>query len=221
MPHPFYERLLDIYCEESGFRADDIRAMVEGRKRIKAVMIELFAKELGVPPEAWTKPSEDDVTSAYIEYAEAHGGDSEMTPAQLRALKDNGKRRRRFPSRVHQVLDLLDWTLSDLAIRLPAELGRPISKSSLQFFATGSRPIKTGKDKESIATPVCAPLDVREAAQRVTAREAANRRLGVRAILPAGAWPNVGLPGIKQRERLNQPPYERQIAALTSGGGGE
>lgn len=202
--HPFYEALLDKFCADTDLRPDDLRAWIEGRSVIKPVMADIFEKALGVPASAW----DSSVTYPREEYPVPDGQDS-MTPAQIRALRENGRRRRRYQSRVHDVLDRLGWNLKDLAKRLPSELGRPVSRASLQFFATGFRKTKTDPSAPSVITRVCAPKDLREAAQRLTAKEAAARRLGASGILAANAWPNVGSPTVKQNERLHDPPYDR------------
>lgn len=90
---------------------------------------------------------------------------------------------------MHEVLDSLDWTVKDLAIRVGESLGRKISRSSMQGWATGTRQI--GAKGESRSHAVQAPLDVRQAAQVLTQRDAAAKGIGAVGVLLVDEWPNV------------------------------
>lgn len=92
------------------------------------------------------------------------------------------------------MLDRLDWSIADLTKKVSEELvktkgGRPVSRASVQFWATGTRQV--GPRGKSSPHAVQAPEAIRLAAARVTAREALNRKLGEEAILKPTAWPNV------------------------------
>lgn len=87
------------------------------------------------------------------------------------------------------MLDLLDWTVAELAKRVSDELGRDVSRPSMQFYSTGRRQL--GPKGASKAHKSTAPLDVREAAELVTKRAAQEQGKGPKAVLLANEWPNV------------------------------
>lgn len=104
-------------------------------------------------------------------------------------LRENGRRRRRYDTPVHAVLDLLDWSVADLTRKVCKEMRRKVSRASMQFWAVGQRQI--GPKGKSVAHGVQAPVEIRKAAERVTTREAMKRRLGEAGILYRNVWPNV------------------------------
>ena len=188
--HPLYDRLLARFCEETGLDAQALREMAAGMRPARPHIIELTANLLDVPRSAWPKKVKATAPGVGIVSPRVSGHHAGVTREQhAQILRENSRKRRRYLTPVHAVLDLLDWTVADLAERVSVELGKPVSRSSMQFWATGTRQV--GPKGKSRAHPVQAPLDVRQIAEMITAREARKRGLGDQAILRALAWPNV------------------------------
>lgn len=89
-----------------------------------------------------------------------------MRVAEIARRREWGRGFRTAPSRVHQVLDDMGWTLGELAQRVGKILGRDISRSSMQFYAAGER--ATWAKGVRGRAPTSAPHDVRQAAKRAT-----------------------------------------------------
>jgi hypothetical protein len=176
------EALLRRFCEEHGLDPGKVLAMLDGAPAPTSVVY-LFHDKLGLSPAVW--PRRERLVSA-----EGKRYTPGVTLEQrTEILRRNARRRRRYPTHVHRVLDTLNWTIAQLTERVSAELGYSVSRPSMQFWATGTRQvIKKGK---SVPHACAAPWLVREAAKRVTVREAVSRHLGEAAILEPKSWPNV------------------------------
>lgn len=192
MLHPLYQRLLDRFCEEYGFNPQVLAQAAEGRREIPKDIRLLLAKVLDVPKSAWRKPPPVPDGSPLVSLG-SDGQDDTVIP-EIDTLSDPPvrRRRRRLATPVHLALDTLGWTVKDLAEAVAGELGRPVSRASMQFWVTGSRKIRRRKtQKKSVDHAVQAPEEVRMAAYQVTKRETLIRRLPESAVLHPDAWPNV------------------------------
>ena len=214
-PHgTIYRALLHRFCAESGLDFEMLLRWVVGARPIPDRVAQMLRDMLGVPVGFWRatipevialrppplpaapKPPPRPRPSRLVSFpppvqaTRVSAAGYSPTEKHMEVLRSNGRRRRRYPSRVHDVLDELGWTVYTFADLLSKELGRKVSRSSMQFWACGTR--QQGPKGRSISQPVQAPLEVRLAAEALTAREAKKRRL------PAGQgrlhpdwWPNV------------------------------
>lgn len=186
--HPLYERLLERFCGETALDARALREMVEGVRPADPLTVDLMSSLLGVPKSAWAKRTR--ATTMVTGSPDRQG--VRVTDLHREALRGPPPRKRRkHTSRVHEVIDRLGWKMADLAARVSADLGRKVSRPSLQNYAAGQRSITHGNLTEARIQRVAAPLDVRQSAERVTMREAKARKLGEEAVLRASEWPNV------------------------------
>lgn len=188
--HPLYDILLTRFCRETGLDAEALRQWVRGERAVPVPIVDMMATVYGIPKSAWKKKLSQREGAGLVSPGVArHNGDVSATPAHRESLRKNARRRRRLTTPVHGVLDLLDWTIADLATHVSEQLGWSVSRQSVQFWATGTRQI--GPRGSSHSHPVAASLDVREAAEKVTRRAAQERRLGEAAVLKPDMWPNV------------------------------
>lgn len=157
--------------------------MIAGEVAAPPDVVALFKEHLGLPATTWPRRARL-VSRNVSRYAER------VTQAERRAiLRKAGRTRRAYTSPVHDVLDCLDWSVADFTRKISGEMRSKVSRASVQFWSVGRRQVMKGG--KSTVHLVRAPLDVRLAAERVTAREAMRRRLGEQAILLRTNWPNL------------------------------
>lgn len=155
-------------------------------------IVDMMATLYGVPRSSWKrKTGRRDGAGLVSLTVSRHTGAVPATPAHKTSLRKNARRRRRLTTPVHAVLDALDWTVADLAVAVSRHLGWEVSRSSMQFWVTGTRQV--GPKGKSHSHPVTASLDVREAAEAVTKAAARGKQLGPEAYLLPDMWPNVEL----------------------------
>lgn len=199
--HPLYEKLLEDFCQRTGLDARLVAEMCAGTRVAPPLVVQTMWDELGIAPRHWRsaprgKPGNGVAKAAKMPVATpvepAQDGSTDMTPAVADKLFEMGRVRRRsrkIVSSVHEVLDRLGWTVQDLAERIAAVVGRPISRASVQNWSMGQRQVGPAGRSKPVA--VRAPLDVRLAAHQITRAEADRVHLGERAVLLPGEWPNV------------------------------
>lgn len=183
---PLGRALLRGVCRMHGWDANAIEDMATGRTAASNDVVDLFARLFGIPRKAWPIPPRV-VSEGDSPYRQVMG---EPATEELKAiLRANGRKRRYLTTPVHHVLDQLDWSVADLARHVSDKLGKRIPRASMQFWATGTRQI--GPKGKSYSHAVQAPLEVRIAAEKITARVALRRGLGEKAVLMRNIWPNV------------------------------
>lgn len=186
--HPLYEKLLDRFCAETAIDARAVREMIAGDRAADPITVSVFSDALGVPRSAWKKRTK--ASSLVTPLPGRH----RTGMAEVQAVLSNppvNNRRRKPPTAVHRALDRLGWSMATLADAVSKELGRRISRPSMQNYAVGQRSVTHRGNGAPRMDKVTAPVDVRDAAERVTLREAQKRKLGDDAVLRASAWPNV------------------------------
>lgn len=177
------EAVLRGICKIQGWNYRQILSMATGKRPATAEVTAVFQAVLGVPPNVWP-------IRAVVVSRAANRYVRPVTEDERKAiLRTNGRRRRVLGTAVHDVLDELDWSIADLTVNVSQILGKPVSRASMQFWATGTRQV--GPRGKSYTHPVQAPLEVRIAAEKLTARAAHRRKLGEKAVLLRTAWPNV------------------------------
>lgn len=186
--HALYEKLLLRFCEDLGLDPRLIKEMAEGDRAVPQEIMDLMAKRLDVPAKAWRQRRQDGLVPRPVSRHTGRVNDTDTRPT---AASEPKRRRRRYSTPVHDVLDRIGWTIGDLAEAVSKELDKPISRASMQFWATGQRKVKKSKKDKSTEHAVQAPRDVREAAYEVTKRNAHDKKLGPEAILNPSSWPNV------------------------------
>jgi hypothetical protein len=174
--HPLYEAALDFWCDTLGLSPKTVRLWISGERTIPDELAMLIERELGVPassfrthvhsPDHQEKPFRTRKPGKPVNPLEEAG----RLGGKARAAKLQGR------TGVHAGLKELGWTIGELASAITAHLGRKVSKSSVAFWALGSRPAGTKGAYYQLS--VSAPPDVREAAEAVTGG----------LILPS-AWP--------------------------------
>ncbi len=183
-----------------------VSAFAEGSRAIPPFMVKALEAELAVPAAAWPNvlPEEQERVAAGLPGPVSNGHnrtvdkatgliqDDAVTPEQtaheiLRKVAW-GRRKRKVPTRVHHVMDGLGWNLEQFTRLLRKELRTTkLSRSSVQFYASGER--TTWYRGAKGRALVSAPLEVREAAESLTAREA-RKRGKPDLVLKAADWPN-------------------------------
>lgn len=153
-------------------------------------LVDMLATVYGVPRSSWkNRASKRDGAGLVSPFVSRHTVAVPATASHRQILRSNARRRRRLQTLVHAALDALDWTIQDLTVAVNKRLRKAVSRSSMQFWATGTRQV--GAKGASHSHPVQAPLEVRFTAEQVTRAEAEKRGLPDSAILRADAWPNV------------------------------
>lgn len=193
MLHPLYRKLLEEFCQSWGLDPNAVAAMAAGRRAIPDEISRLLAQRLDIPASAWRKKTRTTARVPLVSHAP--DGHYDTVDDAIDTQLDVRRRKRRLGTSVHWVLDTLGWTVKDLARHVSKQLGRPVSRPSMQFYVTGSRRVKRRTEgshrKVSTELAVQAPEDVRKAAFEVTRRESLARGLGEAGILRPEAWPNV------------------------------